>query len=894
MFQTKENYLHNTHVYLKQYLLPQTLFESSSLLRQKLNNFLLLKSDIEIDLKVNATPFQQGALLIAYFPRSLNTSCFRGEASEFLASITSAPHRILYLEQANSTSFTVPYANIVDWINLTDSNNTFGTINIYALSPLSGMTAIDNVDVTVRMRLVNPVVEVPTDNSILSTQYYRDKEIIHLQKKSSRRGPVGLMAQANEGGKEGPITKISSGIATIAGALSSVPLIGPAALIVSWFARGISGVAATLGWSKPLDLTMPHAIYNKPAAHMGYTEGKDASHTLAQIADNGIDSTNMNPSTVDELHLKQIFKRPNMVGRITIQKNDFTQGRALFSWEVSPFNYLTQSIASGGNDFALGSFSFTSMMAKYWRGSINYTLSAVKTPYHAARLMAVYFPNRLRLDTPDTFEEAMTTNSNMIYDLTAKSDTEFSLMKPILIPYTSEEPWKQTLYVDNAGDARSDTTRTSVGTVVVYCLNELVCPETVSQEVTFLLQVQAGDDYELALPQIQLQGGFANPLNINVAPMLISALNTEFNHDLSSTVFTTGDFPDWQNAVTEDVEVSQDHSTWAEFETMVGVDFIVPDGMYEGSLYATFAGEHVFDDGTNNYILTVLDSKITKLTMDHFVAQTTYLSTTAIYNVTFTEIAPPPFRRPFVAQAGDGASEPLPKETNIAPCTSHSDISKGTTGEYFKSLRPIIKRFVHTLNLDTGTSLTLTPAQFANLDSSDPSTTQLVGTRAFVDFDKSIATPESWLNLVSYLFRFSAGSTRSKLFLNFTTQATSSLAITDTLMYQYGLPENDPAFVQLGLINNCVECTIPYYGQYRARTIGDELRGLGAAQTISTTPAGVFEYYEAAGDDYNFWFMIGPPVMRPAIVSPTSIPTVTPGVLVENYPLTHNTPISLL
>jgi hypothetical protein len=25
MFQTKENYLHNTHVYLKQYLLPQTL-----------------------------------------------------------------------------------------------------------------------------------------------------------------------------------------------------------------------------------------------------------------------------------------------------------------------------------------------------------------------------------------------------------------------------------------------------------------------------------------------------------------------------------------------------------------------------------------------------------------------------------------------------------------------------------------------------------------------------------------------------------------------------------------------------------------------------------------------------------------------------------------------------
>jgi hypothetical protein len=135
---TLNDYLANTVKYLERFSLPQAIFDNSELHVEKANNFLLMKTDVTVEIKTNAEPFQQGALLLAYFPKSLSASKFRSTGNDFLGSITSAPHKVLYLEQGNKMEFTVPYAHIKDYLDLTDIDDTFGYVYLYALSELSG------------------------------------------------------------------------------------------------------------------------------------------------------------------------------------------------------------------------------------------------------------------------------------------------------------------------------------------------------------------------------------------------------------------------------------------------------------------------------------------------------------------------------------------------------------------------------------------------------------------------------------------------------------------------------------------------------------------------------------------------------------------------------------
>lgn len=859
------DYRASTPKYLKSYILPQALLDKSVLLREKLNNFMLMRADIEIDIKVNATPFQQGALAMVYDPRVLNTSKFRGEGSEFLASVTSLPHRVMYLEKTNAMTFEVPYANIVDYINLTDTDSTFGVLNIYAFSPLRGISGEEQVDVTVRARFKNLELKVPTDNSLNSQLKYREMARRALDPPVYSEN-LGLTAQSLEGEKIGPVTRIAGAIATIGGALSGVPVIGNAAAMVGWFARGVGNVATAFGWSKPIDLIMPVAMYARPAAYMGNTEGKDASVMLAQIADNAIDPSDMIPSGLDEMALSFIFARPNTIGRITVPKPVFLQEDILFSWEVAPFNYMSAQLDSNGQDFCLGSFSFASLMYKLWRGSIEYSLTAVKTQYHSARVMAVYFPNRTRSEIPAKYGEAMTTNSNVLFDLTANAEDEFSLTRPIVIPYTSEEPWKQTLHKDIDGNYVANTMKTSIGTVAVYCINELVCPDTVAQEVTFLLQVKAGPDYEVAVPQIQIQGGFANVVPPNIEPELIGLINTQFVGDCLLQSASIGSNPEiTQSGNTVIQQASFGSAVWVKLD---GKTFSVPDGTYYVTLVLSIQQNELYlQPGLKNFTVIVRDGLVDTISCEYL---TNLIATNGTQSVNFSVASPSHL---MIGQMDEGAVLPTPTDTVVAERSPSLDLTRCTTGEYCKSLRPLTKRFVHTRDLTD--TVALTPADFNNYDpAGTPSGS--VGQRSWADTSgQGGFLPESWLNLVSYLYRFSAGSVRSKIFVPWDVRTTTSLHITDDLRADFNTLESDPAFVQAGVLNNAVETTIPYYGQYRARTVGDQVRGQSAIQRFAPSEPGVYPYYEAAGDDFTFWFLIGPPVMRPIDVIPVTIPVIT-------------------
>jgi hypothetical protein len=870
----EDDYISGSENFMKQYILPQALLDKSSLVRQKLNNFLYMRSDIEIEVKVNSNPFQQGELLLAYFPKSLDTTRFRATANEFLASVTSAPHTYIKLEQGNSMKMTIPYANVLEHLDLSKPDNIYGVINLYCTSKLKGPVGIEKAVVNVRARFVTPEVYVPTDNSLLSNQRYMELEIQAINKIKNRITQVNnngkWRAQMSEGEKEGPVSKIAGTIASVGEALTPIPVIGRVAEVTSWVARAAQGVATYFGWSKPVSQIMPRPIVNRPAAYMGNTEGQDASHVLAQISDNAIDSTAMVPSDTDELALGTIFSRPNTIFRKTITKNDFVGKNLLFSWEVSPFAGYTQQPYSNGQDFALGSFSFASMMARFWRGSIVYSLRAIKTQYHSGRIVAVYFPNRTVFDIPETLNEEITTNSNIIFDLQAKSQEEFSLEKPIVIPYTSNEPWKRTLWKDlDTGlyDARS--LNTSCGIVGVYCYNELVCPENVAQEVTFMLSVKAGSDYELSLPQIQLQGGFASSVQINIGAEIANAINSAYPVDfytLTGAIGTTPDFVDSSGGT--DTVIRQSGGVGAEWLLLEGQSTALPDGIHSDTLFIDWTSNvEYYADGNASFTVEVRDGLFVSCVSDYLTVYTDIPIEDAV-SVAVSEIV-------FEAQMGDpGASQPIPDESFMAKSIPHKNTSQHTTGEYFSSLRPLLKRFCKTAKIDATTPVTFHPFQFSNYESSTPNLPN--GQRVWTTETGGNTLRESWVSLISYLYRFSAGSSRFKTFIPFDCSVQTSLDVKDSLYIEFGSEQMDPVFVTHGMMSSAVEAHLPYYSQYKARTIGDQVQGECARLRVEFSKGTEYDYFEAAGDDYNMWFMIGPPVMRPHDVDQQPLTTIGP------------------
>jgi hypothetical protein len=154
-----------------------------------------------------------------------------------------------------------------------------------------------------------------------------------------------------------------------------------------------------------------------------------------------------------------------------------------------------------------------------WRGSIIYTIKLVASPYHQGRLRVSYDPRGNVFDEDDTDNVVVT----KIIDLSVTDEAEF------IIPYMQPQAWQE---VDQQVPPRTWVVNNTVGFDPPYddtvcngrlrisILNPLTGPDT-SSDVSVLLFIRAGDDYEVANP-----GAMPNrwtPLKIQSADEIVSA-----------------------------------------------------------------------------------------------------------------------------------------------------------------------------------------------------------------------------------------------------------------------------------------------------------------------------------------------------------------------------------
>jgi hypothetical protein len=155
--------------------------------------------------------------------------------------------------------------------------------------------------------------------------------------------------------------------------------------------------------------------------------------------------------------------------------------------------------------------------------------------------------------------------------------------------------------------------------------------------------------------------------------------------------------------------------------------------------------------------------------------------------------------------------------------------------------------------------------------------------------DRILPTP--WY-MASFLYRFYNGSSQLKVipftpgviadsYLSFDENTVAQVVSSETLSY------GQPLFQQSQQVSNAFEVRTPYYRAIRCDVVdsnqtpllGDvrtNIRCRNRATFGGTTQAS--PVYEAAGDDFNFFFMIGPPPMCDIrnVASISTFPTGTP------------------
>nr|UNY41982.1 MAG: polyprotein 2 [Picornavirales sp.] len=240
----------------------------------------------------------------------------------------------------------------------------------------------------------------------------------------------------------------------------------------------------------------------------------------------------------------------------------------------------------------------------------------------------------------------------------------------------------------------------------------------------------------------------------------------------------------------------------------------------------------------------------------------------------------------YYAQSDTGACTIPENSDPLVPSHKSQDVTGQTSGEYFKSLRSLCKRFGYIGNLSQVDTYTSFRTRHFTEDA-----TGGFRTNAPVNL-KTKAPPTPWY-MVSFLYRFFHGSSQLKA-IPFTSTifADAFLSYDQDTSNQKNVQELDaygqPIFAQLQNLSNAFELRTPYYRAVRGDVVNSKLTpvledvrtNIRMRNLANTSRTGNMALFEAAGDDYNFYFLVGPPPMVD-ISNIKAVPTYPSGNSVE-------------
>lgn len=463
----------------------------------KIQGFQLVRGTVVFRLVLNASPFQQGRLLMHFLP--CKTEIHAKDASYVamhnatLAGKTQQP--CVELDCRDSVAeLRIPYVTPSTWYDIKMGNYDWGTLYISVLGQLlvgAGQTATVGYSLYVS---------------------FEDFELAAPLRPQAKKG-----FSSSNGEKaalsEGPVTTGLKVASTIAGALSAVPVLTPFMAPASWVANQLAGIASAFGWSKQTTAAHLQPVVQQPNRYSATCDGPDGAYPLALISDNCLsvlDTGTIYPG--DEMSFNFLKTRDALVADIPWTVARSVGFALLVSAPITPtWMYLpgTNTSTTYVSQFEQGPPIY--YLAKnhfgLWRGGIEFIFKIVKTDFHTGRLQITFTPTR---NTTLTAPDLQTSLLSMREVIDIRSGNEFCLR----FPYLHNLNYLKT-HQDTVTAGLTTAWGEASGYLDIIVLNELRAPSTVKDEIHILVYARGAEDFELQMPVNMQYPTYSPQMNAN-------------------------------------------------------------------------------------------------------------------------------------------------------------------------------------------------------------------------------------------------------------------------------------------------------------------------------------------------------------------------------------------
>jgi hypothetical protein len=492
---------------------PEALI-SNAMYQEKLRGFVGLRATLVVKVQVNSQPFQQGRLMLQYFPYAQYMPNRVTLVNSTLQGRSGCPRTDLDLSVGTEIEMRIPYVSPHVYYNLITGQGSFGAIYLVVYSQLRDqISGTGSVEYTVWAHLEDVDVQYPTGANIftgsapnfasqaakLATGQMTQKDVHKMYSDGSyARRPARIFAQVaselttikNSGVLSRGIGQLSESLSTF----SKIPVLGNMFTRPAWISSAAANIFQILGFSKPTLQGLPCESKLRGQAHMANFNGSDASHKLALSASNEIETkAGLSGTSADEMDLGHVLSIPNYWDRFTWANTDLT-GAILWDNFVTPMKIKSYS-ATVTDRFRCTHMGYVANTHGYWRGSVVYTFKFVKTQFHSGRLrisfIPFYFNTTISTGTPDVSK-----TQKIIVDLRTSTEVSFT------VPYISSRPWMYCIRPEASWLGTNNTLMYNAvtGIVRVEVLNQLVAANNVFQSIDCIVETNGGPDLTFAAP----------------------------------------------------------------------------------------------------------------------------------------------------------------------------------------------------------------------------------------------------------------------------------------------------------------------------------------------------------------------------------------------------------
>lgn len=483
---------------------------------EKLQNFQYFHAKMRLTVKVNATNYHYGRLIVAYLPCPYtHGGSITEPAAPHNRALCWLPLDLASAQSEKSITLDIPFRYPSALWNLSNPNYAIQAARVYiqVLHPLSSSN--NNVTETARITTYfsfvdpRPIGLVTTHSKhpakLKKRQYLRARirrnlpqssECIDAQVHGRRNGVYKkktstVSAEVDKKSRLGVVSGVSYDIADIGSRLSHIPVIGDIASTASSVFQHVGSIAETFGFAKPADINAPTRIYNNPMPELAQSRGlsQAARFTMDQGNHQNTNSDVYAPDCEDEMSWNTISRTPGLL-KTMVTITGGSSGDIVWSAPTRP-DYIPGTKNTSFIQFDPIPVNMGSLYCRYWRGSMKYTFIFSAGKFTTTRLRISYIPGFVWA-TP-------TVPTNVSGDIVSRVvDICGDCTVCVTIPYLSDQPYLPCLPTVDADDF--DLAKES-GSIVVSLATNPISVDNITAPVYMSVFAAGGEDMTFYSPQ---------------------------------------------------------------------------------------------------------------------------------------------------------------------------------------------------------------------------------------------------------------------------------------------------------------------------------------------------------------------------------------------------------